>query len=281
MKITKFLGICVVFLAGGLSSTSAEAQWWKHIGEIFTKAEDYIRNWDFSTPKELKIPPAQSVYSTGESALQNSTFPNPYANENYEHALGNSEILEWNKNNLLPFQRGIDQSSFLYSGAEDPFTQHITIFNPNFENVNRNVTGLGKYSGDAYFPDWITYRSDYRTDWITYRSDYRPDWVFYKGPAFAPYRSSFMDNLEYAGLIGFRVGVHVGPRIYRGCTDESSTYPFQECVDSFESGSGRSIYLTDYRHMLWMQQKYELVPIDSLGNYKLKPRGLGTFEPTQ
>lgn len=282
MKITKFLGICVILLAGGLLSPIAEAQWWKRAWDFLADTGENIRHWDSPTPKELKIPPAQSMYSTGESVLQNATLPNPYANENWEHVLRNPEVIEWSQNNPLLFQRGKDQSSFLYRGVEDPFTQHITVFNPNFDNVNRNVTGLDKYSGDVYSPDWIPYRSDYRTDWILYRSDYRPDWVFYKGPAFAPYSSSFMDNLEYAGLVGFRVGVRIGPRIYRGCTDEDSEYPFQVCVpDSSERGFGGQAYPTYSERLFWLQSIDEPELIGSPINFSLQPRGLGAFEPTQ
>lgn len=45
MKITKFLGICVVLLTGGLVSPSAEAKWWKQAWEILTNADDYIMHW--------------------------------------------------------------------------------------------------------------------------------------------------------------------------------------------------------------------------------------------
>lgn len=45
MKITKFLGISALLLAGGLVSPSAEAKWWKQAWEILTNADDYIMHW--------------------------------------------------------------------------------------------------------------------------------------------------------------------------------------------------------------------------------------------
>ena len=63
MKITKFLGICVVLLAGGLLSPGAEAKW-RLLGQagkfLSNKVDDYIRSGSSKIPKGEIDDPSQS-----------------------------------------------------------------------------------------------------------------------------------------------------------------------------------------------------------------------------